>query len=116
DCQPLALERVRVDAVHTPGTADSCPGAGVVANSLPRARAPLAHLVQLRQRDRHRGGWSSGRSRSFTAFTGLNTARGTSTNTVFQWAIEPFHRPGRSSAIRSRPARYRRGESTRGTG
>ena len=33
-----------------------------------------------------------------TVLTGLKVAIGTSTKTVFQKAIDPFHRPGRSSA------------------
>src|SRR5207247_11037794 len=46
----------------------------------------------------------SGRSRSRTVLTGLNVLRGTSTKTVFQRAMAPFHRPGSSRALRARPA------------
>lgn len=48
--------------------------------------------------------WCSGRNRSFTVFTGLNVSMGTSTNIVFQSLIAPFHKPGSSSAFRSRPS------------
>jgi len=41
------------------------------------------------------------RSRSSTVFTGLKVSRGTSTKTVFQNAIDPFHSPGSSSALSS---------------
>ena len=36
-----------------------------------------------------------------TVFTGLKVLKGTSTNTVFQSLIEPFHKPGNSSAFKS---------------
>ena len=44
-----------------------------------------------------------GRRRSETVFTGLKVASGTSTKSVFQWAIEPFQGPGRSRARSSLP-------------
>lgn len=46
----------------------------------------------------------AGRSRSLTVFTGLKVRAGTSTKTVFQPAIAPFHSPGRSSATSGRPS------------
>ncbi len=45
----------------------------------------------------------SSRRRSTTVFTGLNVVRGTSTNTVDQSLIAPFHRPGSSKARSSLP-------------
>lgn len=36
------------------------------------------------------------RNRSLTLFTGLNVAKGTSTNTVTHSAMAPFHNPGSS--------------------
>ena len=52
-----------------------------------------------------------------SSFRVVNVANGTSTNTVCQPAIAPFHKPGRSSARRSRPpddfdARITRSSST----
>ena len=47
--------------------------------------------------------WCCSRRRSFTVFTGLNVESGTSTKTVFQSLIAPFHSPGSSSAFSSRP-------------
>ena len=47
--------------------------------------------------------WCPSRNRSITVFTGLNVSIGTSTNTVFQSAIAPFHSPGRSRAFRAIP-------------
>ena len=38
-----------------------------------------------------------------TVFTGLKVPSGTSTKTVFQSLIEPFHNPGSSKALSSRP-------------
>jgi len=46
-------------------------------------------------------GWCALRKRSSTVFTGLKVSRGTSTKTVFQNAIDPFHSPGSSSAFSS---------------
>jgi hypothetical protein len=48
--------------------------------------------------------WCSGRSRSRTDLTGAKVASGVSTKTAFQPAIEPFQRPGRSSAFKGRPS------------
>jgi len=45
-----------------------------------------------------------GFSRSLTVFTGLKVSIGTSTNTVIQSAIAPFHSPGSSKARNSRPS------------
>ena len=47
--------------------------------------------------------WCSGRNKSCTTFTGEKVVIGTSTSTVFQFAIAPFHNPGNSCARRSRP-------------
>ena len=38
--------------------------------------------------------WCCSLSKSLTVFTGLNVEIGTSTNTVFQSDIAPFHNPG----------------------
>jgi len=46
----------------------------------------------------------SARSRSLIVLTGANVASGTSTNTVFQRAIDPFQRPGRSIERSGRPS------------
>src|SRR5699024_9973736 len=43
-------------------------------------------------------------NRSFTFFTGLKVASGTSTNRVFQLCIAPFQRPGCSNAFNGRPS------------
>lgn len=47
--------------------------------------------------------WCAGRRRSSTTFTGLKVSSGTSTKQVFQSLMEPFHRPGSSSAFNSLP-------------
>lgn len=47
--------------------------------------------------------WCAGRKRSSTTFTGLKVSSGTSTKQVFQSLMEPFHRPGSSSAFNSLP-------------
>lgn len=47
--------------------------------------------------------WCCSRNRSFTVFTGLNVEIGTSTNTVFQSDMAPFHSPGNSRAFNSFP-------------
>lgn len=44
-----------------------------------------------------------GDNRSQTTLTGVNVVMGTSTKTVFQCAIAPFHSPGRSIARSARP-------------
>ena len=44
------------------------------------------------------------RRRSSTVLTGLKVSSGTSTKTVFQKAIDPFHKPGSSSALISFPS------------
>src|SRR5687768_2955168 len=46
----------------------------------------------------------SGLGKSSTDLTGANVSSGTSTKTVFQPAMAPFQRPGRSSALRGRPS------------
>ena len=45
-----------------------------------------------------------GLRRSFTVFTGLKVSMGTSTKTVIQSAMAPFHSPGSSRAFSSRPS------------
>src|SRR5512139_47260 len=51
----------------------------------------------------HTVSWCSGRNRSYTVFTGVNVLPGTSTSTVFQCAMDPFHNPGSSSAFKGLP-------------
>lgn len=48
--------------------------------------------------------WCSVRSRSLTVLTGLKVVSGTSTKAVSQSLMAPFHSPGRSSALSSRPS------------
>ena len=47
--------------------------------------------------------WCCSRNKSFTVFTGLKVLKGTSTKTVFQSLMEPFHKPGSSKAFKSFP-------------
>src|SRR5690606_1208696 len=47
--------------------------------------------------------WCAFLNKSTTVFTGLNVVNGTSTKTVFQKAIPPFHNPGSSNAFNSFP-------------
>ena len=60
-----------------------------------------------RRQDQDFGGshryWCASLSRSRTTFTGLKVSMGTSTKSVFQSDMEPFQRPGSSSALSSRP-------------
>ena len=70
-------------------------------NKPPQAKAiPIVHRKSSNSKSSY---WCCSLNKSFTVFTGLNVVRGTSTNTVFQSLIAPFHKPGSSSAFRSLP-------------
>ena len=70
-------------------------------NKPPQAKAiPIVHRKSSNSKSSY---WCCSLNKSFTVFTGLNVVRGTSTNTVFQSLMAPFHKPGSSSAFRSLP-------------
>ena len=70
-------------------------------NKPPQAKAiPIVHRKSSNSKSSY---WCWSLNKSFTVFTGLNVVRGTSTNTVFQSLMAPFHKPGSSSAFRSLP-------------
>lgn len=69
------------------------------------SKSPIRIFVQTRLLffNARNAYWCASLSKSLTVFTGLKVDSGTSTNTVFQSLIEPFHSPGSSRAFRGLP-------------